>query len=344
MNFFAGLIIGTVCFVNTMLMSKEQWSWVYTREFSSADHYAFASQKEVVLEKKGVSPFTQLVISWNAYRPVGGEYVFWVQGRDAQSGAWSTWHKMMTWGASLQRSYLSNPDTIAQHHHVRFEACAGKKMNGFRIKVIAHKGAILQMLHAVTVAYSDFTKFKPEDAAVYKNLASIRIKKVPRKSQFALEHPEKHRLCSPTSCAMLVEYFSPNRCNMHAVAKNVFDHGLDTYGSWPFNMAHAFELCQGSHWWRVVRLNSFKQLYQMLKKGYPVAVSIRGSLSGAPKSYNDGHLVVIIGYDAATMSVICHDPACAQDRTSVRKYNLTEFLRAWEKSHRLTYCVYERIS
>jgi Peptidase_C39 like family len=249
---------------------------------------------------------------------------------------------MMSWGSGLQRSYLSDADTVAQHHHVRFEACQGKKMGGFRLKVVAQHGAQLKNLHAVTVAYADFTKFVPEDAAEYEGLASVRIKKVPRKSQFALKHPEKHRLCSPTSCAILVEYFSQGRCDMHTVAHNVFDQGLDSYGSWPFNMAHAFELCRGSHWWRVIRMNSFAGIYKMLQKGYPVAVSVRGSLPGAPKSYDNGHLIVIIGYDAATHKIICHDPACASDKNSVRKYPLADFLRAWEKSHRLTYCACER--
>lgn len=81
----------------------------------------------------------------------------------------------------------------------------------------------------------------------------------------------------------------------------------------------------------------------MLAQGSPVAVSVRGSLPGAPKSYNDGHLMVIIGYDAQNGLVIAHDPACATDHTTVRKYPLVDFLRAWEKSHRLTYCVYERV-
>jgi hypothetical protein len=327
--------------ISINLCAAEQWSWVYTKEFAPRDTH---DQKEVVIEKKTVSPFTQLIISWNADRPTCGDYTFWVQGKDAQSGAWSGWHKMMSWGASCQRSYLSNADTIAQHYHVRFEACPGKKMNGFRIKVTPQHGAQVQHVHAITVAYADFTKFMPEDAALYNNLASVRIKKVPRRSQFALKHPEKHRLCSPTSCAILIEYFSQNRCNMHTVAHNVFDHGLDSYGSWPFNMAHAFELCEGSHWWRVIRMNSFAGIYKMLVQGYPVAVSVRGSLPGAPKSYNDGHLIVIIGYDASTGTVICHDPACATDHKSVRNYPLADFLRAWEKSHRLTYCVYERLS
>ena len=122
----------------------------------------------------------------------------------------------------------------------------------------------------------------------------------------------------------------------------MFDQGLDSYGSWPFNMVHAFELCQGAYWWRVIRMNSFKQLYALLHHNYPVAVSVRGALPGAPKAYNDGHLMVVIGYDASTQSIICYDPACAYDRTSVRKYPLADFLRAWEKSHRLAYCAFER--
>jgi hypothetical protein len=316
--------------------------WVYTKEFSADELHAQGSTQETIVEKGRVSPFTQLILSWNAYRPIHGHYTFWVQGRDVQTGAWSSWHKMMSWGPSLQCSYLSDADTIAQHHHVRFEACTGKKMNGFRVKVTAHNGANLHTLHALTIAYADLTNFTPEDATSYNALPSVRIKKVPKRSQFALQHPEKHRLCSPTSCAILVEYFSRERCNMHSLAHAVFDAGLDTYGSWPFNMAHAFELCQGTHWWRVVRLNSFKQLHAMLEYNYPVAVSVRGSLRGAPKSYDNGHLMVVIGYDAATHMVICHDPACAYDKGTIRKYALDDFLRAWEKSHRLAYCAYER--
>jgi len=339
--FFVYLLLFCTCLP---LQALSRWTWVYTKEFSTHEElHDMHGAKEIMVEKKQTSPFTQLVISWNAYRPSRGDFIFWVQGKDAQSGQWSSWHKMMAWGASLQCSYLSTPDTIAQHHHVRFEACVGKKMSGFRIKIVAHNGANLNMIHAITVAYSDMANFEAENPDDYKELASVKIKKVPRKSQFALKHPEKQRLCSPTSCAILIEYIAQERCNMHALAHAVFDRGLDSYGSWPFNMAQAFELCEGSHWWRVVRLHSFRQLYGMLTKGMPVAVSVRGSLRGAPKAYNDGHLLVIIGYDAVTQSVICHDPACAYDRSSVRKYALEDFLRAWEKSNRLAYCAYERV-
>lgn len=331
-----------IFFVVQTTMGEERWAWAYTKEFSCNERSAHGFKDDIIITKNSVPAFTQLILSWNACRPQRGHYTFWVQGKEAQTGTWSGWHKMMMWGASVQCSYLSSADSIAQHHHVRFEACSGKKMNGFRIKVTAHNGANVCDLHAITAAYADLTRFKSEDITCYKNFASIKIKRVPRKSQFALKHPERHRLCSPTSCAILVEYFSRERCNMHSLAHNVFDKGLDSYGSWPFNMAHAFELCQGMYWWRVIRMNSFAQLYAMLQNDYPVAVSIRGTLRGAPKSYNDGHLVVVIGYDAVTQSVICNDPACAYDRSSVRKYSLVDFLRAWEKSHRLAYCAFER--
>lgn len=338
------MVVVTSCLFSALKAceNNKPWCWVYTKEFASDEWHTQGPTKETVVEKKRVSPFTQLILSWNAYRPTHGHYIFWVQGRDAQTGTWSSWHKMMAWGSSMQCSYLSDADTIAQHHHVRFEACPGKKMNGFRVKVTAQNGANLQTLHALTIAYADLTNFTPEDAACYDGLPSVRIKKVPKRSQFALQHPEKHRLCSPTSCSILIEYLTRERCNMHTLAHGVFDEGLNSYGSWPFNMAHAFELCQGTHWWRVVRLNSFAQLHRMVQHGYPVAVSVRGSLRGAPKSYDNGHLIVIIGYDAATHSVICHDPACAYDKIAIRKYALADFLRAWEKSHRLAYCVYER--
>jgi hypothetical protein len=89
-------------------------------------------------------------------------------------------------------------------------------------------------------------------------------------------------------------------------------------------------------------MNSFGGIYKMLSQGSPVAVSVRGALPGAPKPYTDGHLMVIIGYDAVKQQVICHDPARAADHETACVYPLVDFLRAWEKSHRLTYCVYER--
>ncbi len=71
----------------------------------------------------------------------------------------------------------------------------------------------------------------------------------------------------------------------------------------------------------------------------PVVVSVRGYLQGAPQEYKQGHLLLVVGWDQATQSVICHDPAIFGDQVVEYAYDLSDFLRAWELSHRLAYVV-----
>jgi hypothetical protein len=102
-------------------------------------------------------------------------------------------------------------------------------------------------------------------------------------------------------------------------------------------MAHAFEEAEGKMLFAVSRFNSFENLYNHLRKGIPVAVSVRGHIHGAPRTYNNGHLLVVVGYDSKTKQVICHDPAVSETKLVKIKYPLKSFLQAWERSHRLAY-------
>jgi hypothetical protein len=317
--------------------AEEPWAWTYVTHFDQADRALHAKLNERTITQTGLEPFTQLIFSWNAYRPAKGYFSFWVQGQDSVTGAWSSWHKMMVWGKRLQKSFLSKADTIAQHVHVRFEAHKNKKLSGFRIQIKAHKGASLSAMRSVTAACSDFTKFKSEDVGSLTDLSTIRVRGVPRRSQFLLNHPENHRLCSPTSCTMLVESVAKKKCNPLSFVRNVYDSGLDAYGSWPFNTVHAFEQSNGKYVYRVMRYNSFHDLHERLIKGFPVVVSVRGSIPGAPKSYDSGHLLIVVGFDAAAQKVICHDPAFERDSMTLRFYPLRSFLAAWEASRRLAY-------
>jgi hypothetical protein len=336
---FWGLILVASC----SSWATEPWSWVYSTTFDVQEQANNSKKAAYVLTKDGLIPFTQLIFSWNALRPIKGYYSFWIQGRDNGTGNWSSWHKMMVWGAKLQRSFLSKSDAIAQHVHVRFEAHNGKKLSGFRIKIRSHNGADLGYMQSISASCADFAKFKPEDVQLFTHLTTVRVRGVPRRSQFALNHPESHRLCSPTSCVMLVESLAIKKCDMCSFARNVHDSGLDAYGSWPFNTAHAFEHSKGEYWYRVVRYNSFSDLYDQLVQGFPAVVSVRGSIKGAPKSYDAGHLLVVVGFDARTQRVICHDPACKRDSATLRSYPFLSFLRAWESSRRLAYQVESRL-
>ncbi|NCX96855.1 MAG: hypothetical protein EBX41_10730 [Chitinophagia bacterium] len=151
-----------------------------------------------------------------------------------------------------------------------------------------------------------------------------------------LEHEDCKKMCSPTATSMQVGYLAGKQLDVLEFASKTFDHGLGAYGSWPFNTAHAFEVYPQKNF-RVVRLNSFADLYQYLKAGIPVVVSVRGYLQGAPQEYKQGHLLTVIGWDQDYGEVICHDPAIYGDQNVEHVYHLSHFLRGWESSHRLAY-------
>jgi Peptidase_C39 like family len=180
-------------------------------------------------------------------------------------------------------------------------------------------------------------RFHSECSYDFNKLPSIWLQEVPKKSQRLLNHSKSKEMCSPTSLSMLTEYLSGLSTNPLDVAKNVYDDGLQVYGSWPFNTAYAFELCKGSHYLFVQRLNSFKDLHQLLVSHIPVIVSVRGELKGAQKPYKNGHLLLVVGWDQNKKYVICHDPAFYTNEATLSRYHINDFIPAWERSRRLSY-------
>lgn len=312
------------------------WTWFYKKSFTSQELKDAQSSHCVILEKEGLAPFTQLVLSWNADRPEQGHYSFWVQSRDHATKRWSAWHRMMEWGVDVQRSYLSVKNGSPSYIHVRLETGDDRYSDGFRIKILSHAGASLSALHHVFISLSDFTKFKAESGD-YDDLESLVLKNVPQKAQLSLDHPRSNGLCGPTSCSMVLSYLMGQDIDPVDFAKQAYDSGLNVYGSWPFNMAHAFERSQGTFSFAMIRLHSFRSLYERLQHGMPVIVSVRGYLKGAPKVYDSGHFIVVIGFDAKRQQVICHDPAFERNVDTLKRYSLKSFLAAWERSHRLAY-------
>ncbi len=315
--------------------ASKPWTWLYQKNFSEQEIAQAGSQKVVTFTKEQVPLFSQLMFSWNAFRPAQGYFSFWVKARNSKDKSWSNWYKMIEWGANIQRSFNVSHGAI-QYCHVRLEM-GQDHADAFRIKIIAHEGANLSLLRAVFIAVSDFDQFQPESTEQMEDLPTLVLSNVPKKSQLMLNHVRNHGLCSPTSCSMLTSYLIGKHVDAIDFAEKSFDAGLDAYGSWPFNMAQAFDCCGGNFLFAVARLNSFHALYQRLQKGIPVVVSVRGYLQGAPKAYEKGHLLMVIGWDADTQSVICHDPAFSHDEAIVAYYPIKSFLAAWEKSHRLAY-------
>lgn len=320
--------------------SSVEWTWLHRKMFTDTLRAANISKKSLVFTDETIAPFTQLIFSWNALRPEKGHFSFFAQVRDAATKKWGEWHTMADWGAGVQRSYMSKGDGFSSYAHVRLEIENKKSADGFRIKVEPRDSAHLGLLYGLSVTTSHFDLFKSESAdEVAQKMKTIILSGVPKIAQFALEHEDNHRICSPVSCAMVVQYLTGEVKNPLDFASGVFDAGLSVYGSWACNVAHAFDVCRGSAYFCVKRCNSFLDIHKQLVRGIPSVVSVRGTLPGALKPFSQGHLMVIVGWDGVTRDVLCHDPAADEHHMVIKRYPLEDFLRAWERSHRLTYAI-----
>lgn len=306
------------------------WTWVYKKKFDLDENV-----KSAFFNKK-THPYKQLIFSWNAFRPQKGYFRFFVKIHTPKG--WSKWFNMVDWGAKIQKSYLDKEDNDSGYYHVRLETPNGQLADAFRIKVESFDEADLTLLKMISVSVADKDLFKPETFQDLKDLKSVFINKVPVQSQMLLKHEDNKYMCSPTSFSMLLGYLTQTKLDPLCVAKNCFDDGLKAYGSWPFNTAHAFEVCPKCNF-SVVRLSSFRKLHEYLQKGVPVVVSIRGNLKGAAKDYPNGHLVLVIGWSKEKRLIYVCDPAFNKISKVKHAYDVNEFLRAWERSHRLSYVV-----
>lgn len=331
------LILIFIVFVGVIQGQPEPWTWMYKTVFTDQERAINGTKKNVSFMVTNIPHFTQCIFSWNAMRPRNGYFSLYAQVHDAATKKWQSWHKMFDWGAGIQRSYVTLSDIGTSYHYVRLEIPPTILADAIRIRIESNNGASLSSLYALYASTSCFNKFMPENACQFFNFSSVHIKGIPQLSQKVLSHPRKDGLCSPTSLTMVTNFLTNKKIDPCLFADNAYDAGLDAYGSWPFNSAHAFEQAEGKYHFYVRRLSSFAMLYQLLCTNIPVVVSVRGILLGGAKEYLQGHLMVVVGWDQKNKSVICHDPAFAKNEEVVVNYALKDFLQAWESSRRLVY-------
>lgn len=311
--------------------------------FKFVDDGATSKDKNVYIwECQSCDPFTELILSWNAFRPEHGKMTFWVSVKHFN---WSGWQRISEWGSSTQRTFVNKLNPYVHTTHVKVELKRGLRAKGFKIKVALQNGASLENLKALFVCLSDLKKFKVQ--APYRlTLPSVFVKGIPRHSQMILNHPRCRDLCSPTSTGLMVNYFMRKFCGRYAsnlssylvdFADKVYDNGyLGIYGSWPLNVAQAYDSTNGNVFYRVERLNSFKDLYRYLSNEIPVAVSVR-KLRGGATPYTNGHFMVVVGWDQKRQAVLCIDPAFSCNSQTPKAYKLRNFLFAWGRSNNLSY-------
>jgi hypothetical protein len=293
-------------------------------------------------EQDDVMPFNELIVSWNALRPVCGSFIFKASVKTIHG--WSAPCRFAEWKADTQKTFANTRVPNVHTKNVRLEVQNNLMGRGFKITVEARGGADISNIHALFGCVSDFSKYKINHGI--KNLAPVVLKDVPRQSQMVLNHPRNKDMCCPTSMAMVVHYFNKKYdepdlkpLNEEAVsfARAAHDDGIDKYGSWALNVAQAYEAAKGRVFFRVERLNSFKDLHDYLLKKIPVSVSVRGMIRGGAKTYASGHYMVVVGWNPEKETVLCIDPAFHASNRTLRAYSIQQFLAAWSRSHNMSY-------
>lgn len=314
------------------------WTWLHTKRFAPKELSHIQHKDQVSFVNINTPAFTQLILSWNAAPLEAGHYSFYVQARSRKTKKWLESHHLMDWGAGIAQSY-DRQGHKSQGCHVRLEVPS--YADGYRVKIRARNGADITALRALFVNIADMKKFTEPYPEVKERLPSVMVDAVPQYSQMVLDHPRAPHMCSPTSLSMLLGFVFQQSINPLDIAQGVYDVGLGTYGSWPFNAAFAYSVSHQQFpetnvpHWAVTRLASFQDLHAHLSRGIPLMVSVRGFIPGAAKPYPSGHLLVPIGYDAHHNKVICHDPAFESDSKVKTSYDLEPFLQAWGRSRNL---------
>ncbi len=279
-------------------------------------------------------PFNDLVPSWNVEMPEGTGFRAEIRlGRKAD-GFWTPFYHFGVWGNAPKPaerviedgSGIVDVDTFRssqtfdriQYRFVFTTAAAGKS----------------PVLRRVGLAYSN-TLNNEGLAAVHRKPIDpgppsgwARRLPVPWRSQSVEDGRIRGSICSPTSVAMVLQYYGVNLPTAQ-VAATVFDPEYRIYGNWIRAVETAY-LCGVAGY--LERFGDFEGVKRHIAAGHPVIASIRvdtpGELRGAPYKTSNGHLIVIAGFDA-NGNLHVNDPAAKTIEAGVVTYAKEDMQKVW---------------
>ena len=161
---------------------------------------------------------------------------------------------------------------------------------------------------------------------------------VPALSQMEADAVLASRICSPTSVAMVLDYWGRGVAPS-ALAAEMMHPALDIYGVWPAAVRAAATRGVAGY---LLRFPDWTAARWCLARGIPIVASVRyaaGELSGAAITATPGHLVVIVGLDGHT--VLVNDPAAPTARSVPRQYRADEFSQVWLARTGVAYVLFD---
>lgn len=302
---------------------------------------------------------SELVASWNARTPAGTWVTVEASAR-TDSGERTAWYVLGEWAHGdddIQRTTVDGQsDEHAAVYVDTLAAADGVALRSYRLRVTLHRTADSRTTPVVG-ALGAMASFVPDRFTVPTSAPGVARGvelPVPRYAQnlHKGQYPEYGgggaNWCSPTSTAMVVEYWGrgPTEREMswlpddytdpavaHA-ARHTYDYSYEGTGNWPFNTAYASHYGLRGH---VTRLHSLADLERYVARGIPVVTSVsflESELDGAGYG-TDGHIMVVIGFTAEG-DVIANDPASNTNEGVRNVYPREQFETVWQRTQRHT--------
>ncbi|PNY82802.1 peptidase C39 family protein [Deinococcus koreensis] len=268
-----------------------------------------------------VPAFDELVPSWNGVTAGAGSLTVEVRAR--VGGGWSRWFSFGTWSARGDRASLDGQKD-ATGEVLTDTLRLSRKATTYQYRVsLRGAGTAVRLLAFST---SERSRHAAGLGQGGNRAAWGKVVDVPQRSQMI--YPDGGEVwCSPTSVSMILAKYGVD-VTVPQAARGTFDRVYGGTGNWPFNTAYAGSLGLRAY---VTRLPNLAAAEAFTAGGTPLAVSLGwkvGELPGAPIPSSDGHLMVLVGFDAQGNPVL-NDPA-APDNASVRRpYPRAAFEKLW---------------
>ena len=291
--------------------------------------------------------YKEAIASWNASTPSGS----WVEVQfRAQYGTrWSKWYVLGIWASdtsTVERHSVNLQGDSDGFVAVDTFVSSNKKetTSKFQLKfrLFSADGSSTPSVRNASVAYSTSAPKRASvssgDPARWNTLINV-----PECSQMV--YPDGGEVwCSPTSTSMVLGYLNndtgPCEPRVRAAVDGVFDWVYDGHGNWPFNTAYAATF---GHEGYVARFTSLAKAEEFVKAGVPVIMSIawgNGDLTGADIDSTNGHLFILVGFDAAGNPIV-NDPASPTNESVQHTYLRSELEPLWlEASGGTVYLIY----
>ncbi len=283
--------------------------------------------------------FNEILISWNIDTPP--ETGYWIELRVGRRGEewWSPWLLVGEGGDTL----LSD-EKVVECPHGRIDVDwfrSQERFNRLQYRVRSFPATPYgctsvrgsARVHRIAVCYSDTTGLplaarptNPPKAAPPESRWQRRLP-VPFRSQKDEDPSLAGRICSPTSLAMVLAYRGVDRPTRE-VCERVYDAAHNIYGNWPYNVQAAWTYGVPGY---LTRFSDWDDVKRCIAEDQPLIISIKakeGELQGAPYKETDGHLLVLVGFDASG-DVEVSDPAAATAEQGQRVYRRNDLEKVW---------------